>query len=48
VSSRNSGGLAVIDKGLRLDEIVVTDGQTRLTEGSKVQVKGNTSDAATF
>jgi multidrug efflux system membrane fusion protein len=48
VSSRNSGGLAVIDKGLRLDEIVVTDGQTRLIQGSKVQIKGNTSDAATF
>jgi multidrug efflux system membrane fusion protein len=47
-SSRASGGLAVIDKGLNLDEIVVTDGQTRLTKGAKVQIKGNGSEAGPF
>jgi multidrug efflux system membrane fusion protein len=48
VSSRASGGLAVIDKGLDPDEIVVTDGQTRLTRGAKIQIKGNASDAGSF
>jgi multidrug efflux system membrane fusion protein len=48
VSSRTIDGLAVIDKGLQPDEIVVTDGQTRLTRGTKVQVKGNANDVAAF
>ena len=38
-SHRSSNGLAVIDKGLNQDEIVVTDGQTRLNPGVKVQIK---------
>jgi multidrug efflux system membrane fusion protein len=48
VSSRAIGALAVIDKGLNPDEIVVTDGQTRLTKGAKIQIKGNGSEAAPF
>jgi multidrug efflux system membrane fusion protein len=40
VSPRASGGLSVIDKGLEPGELVVIDGQTRLTNGAKVQVKG--------
>jgi multidrug efflux system membrane fusion protein len=31
---------AVIDKGLAPGEVVVTDGQLRLSPGAKVQVKG--------
>jgi multidrug efflux system membrane fusion protein len=41
VTSRSLQGLAVIDKGLGLNEVVVTDGQTRLTRGAKVQIKGS-------
>jgi len=41
VTSRSLQGLAVIDKGLELNEVVVTDGQTRLTRGAKVQIKGS-------
>jgi multidrug efflux system membrane fusion protein len=48
VSSRTISGLAVIDKGLDPDEVVVTDGQTRLTRGSKVQIKSNASEAGPF
>jgi membrane fusion protein, multidrug efflux system len=33
---------AVIDKGLSAGETVVTDGQLRLQQGSKVQIKGET------
>ena len=40
-SSEN--GLSVIAKGLRPGEQVVTDGQSRLTAGSKVQIKTETS-----
>jgi multidrug efflux system membrane fusion protein len=47
VSSRAIGALAVIDKGLHADEIVVTDGQTRLTNGARVQIKGG-GEAAPF
>ena len=43
-SSRTVGGLAVIDKGLRLGETVVTDGQVRLVPGAKVQIKESLSD----
>ena len=40
VSPRANGGFSVIDKGLEPGETVVIDGQTRLTSGAKVQVKG--------
>ncbi len=40
VSPRATGGFSVIEKGLQLGEVVVTDGQTRLTSGAKVQIKG--------
>jgi multidrug efflux system membrane fusion protein len=40
VSPRSSDGFSVIDKGLEPGEVVVTDGQTRLTQGAKVQIKG--------
>jgi multidrug efflux system membrane fusion protein len=41
VSSRSHEGLAAIDSGLSLDEVVVIDGQARLTSKSKVQIKNN-------
>ena len=44
VSSRTVQGEAVIDKGLKLGETVVTDGQVRLIPGAKVQIKNNLSD----
>lgn len=44
VSSRSVEGQAVIDKGLKPGEIVVTDGQVRLVPGAKVQIKNNLSD----
>ena len=37
---RVAGDLTVIEKGLEVGELVVTDGQLRLTAGAKVQVKG--------
>jgi multidrug efflux system membrane fusion protein len=43
-SSRSVEGLAVIDKGLKPGETVVTDGQVRLVPGSKVLIKNNLSD----
>jgi len=43
-SSRTVEGLAVIDKGLKPGETVVTDGQVRLVPGSKVLIKNNLSD----
>jgi multidrug efflux system membrane fusion protein len=39
VSARSLDGQAVIEKGLEVNETVVIDGQTRLTSGSKVQIK---------
>jgi multidrug efflux system membrane fusion protein len=39
VMSRSYEGESVIDKGLELNEMVVIDGQTRLTPGAKVQIK---------
>ncbi|HEU4641988.1 MAG TPA: efflux RND transporter periplasmic adaptor subunit [Gemmatimonadaceae bacterium] len=36
---RTMGDIAVIDKGLQPGEIVVTDGQLRITPGGKVQIK---------
>ena len=41
VSSRSVGGQAVIDKGLKPGETVVTDGQVRLVPGAKIQIKNN-------
>jgi multidrug efflux pump subunit AcrA (membrane-fusion protein) len=35
-----AGDIAVVQKGLTPGEVVVTDGQLRLTTGSKVDVKG--------
>lgn len=43
-STRSIEGLAVVDKGLKPGEIVVTDGQVRLVPGSKVQVKNTLND----
>jgi len=40
-SSRAVAGLAVIDQGVQPGEIVVTDGQTRLTQNTRVQIKNN-------
>jgi membrane fusion protein, multidrug efflux system len=41
VSSRSIGGEAVIDKGLKPGEVIVTDGQARLVPGAKVEIKNN-------
>lgn len=38
--SRDDGHDAVIEKGLQAGETVVTDGQLRLQQGTKVQIKG--------
>jgi membrane fusion protein, multidrug efflux system len=43
-SSRSVEGQAVIDKGLKPGETVVTDGQARLIPGAKVQIKNNLND----
>jgi multidrug efflux system membrane fusion protein len=40
--SRTLGSIAVIEKGLSPGEMVVTDGQIRLTNGTKVQIKSET------
>jgi membrane fusion protein, multidrug efflux system len=44
VSSRTVEGQAVIDKGLKPGETVVTDGQVRLVPGARVQIKNSLSD----
>jgi multidrug efflux system membrane fusion protein len=44
VTSRSVEGQAVIDKGLKPGETVVTDGQVRLVPGAKVQIKNSLSD----
>ena len=41
VSSRAREGSAAIDKGLEVGEVVVVDGQARLTPKSRVQIKNN-------
>jgi multidrug efflux system membrane fusion protein len=41
VSTRNNEGNAAIDSGLELNELVVVDGQARLTSKSKVQITNN-------
>ncbi len=45
-SGHTYGGEAVIDSGLESNEVVVTDGQTRLVPGAKVQVTNNLSDVS--
>jgi membrane fusion protein, multidrug efflux system len=44
VSSRAHEGNAAIDKGLDVGEVVVIDGQARLTPKSRVQIKNNVSE----
>jgi len=44
VSSRAHEGSAAIDKGLEVGEVVVIDGQARLTPKSRVQIKNNVSE----
>lgn len=39
VIGRVAGDITIIDRGLQVGELVVTDGQIRLTNGMKVQVK---------
>jgi len=43
-TSRSVEGQAVIDKGLKPGETVVTDGQVRLAPGANIQIKNNLSD----
>jgi len=43
-SSRSVEGQAVIDKGLKPGETVVTDGQVRLAPGARIQIKNNLND----
>jgi len=43
-SSRTVEGQAVIEKGLKPGETVVTDGQVRLVPGARVQIKNNLND----
>ena len=43
-TSRSVEGQAVIDRGLKPGEIVVTDGQVRLVPGARVQIKNGLSD----
>jgi multidrug efflux system membrane fusion protein len=45
VAGRTVNGETVVQRGLRADEKVVTDGQLRLYSGAKVEI--NTSDSAT-
>lgn len=44
-ANRTIDGLTVVDRGLSPDETVVTDGQTRLGPGAKVQIKGDAQEA---
>lgn len=43
VVNRTIGNDAIIDKGLKAGERVVTDGQLQLVPGAKVEIKGNSS-----
>jgi multidrug efflux system membrane fusion protein len=45
VVGRNLDGQSVIEKGLQAGELVVTDGQVRLTPGTKVEIKGGSVQA---
>ncbi len=47
VAGRTINGETVIQKGLRADEKVVTDGQLRLYPGAKVEIKTSDSSTAT-
>lgn len=47
VVARTYGDEAIIEKGLKPGERVVTDGQLRLVPGAKVQIKENPAAAAT-
>jgi multidrug efflux system membrane fusion protein len=47
VVSRINDGEAVIQKGLSVNEKVVTDGQLRLYPGARVEIKNADSDPAT-
>jgi multidrug efflux system membrane fusion protein len=47
VARRTINGETVIQKGLRADEKVVTDGQLRLYPGAKVEIKTSDSSTAT-
>jgi multidrug efflux system membrane fusion protein len=46
VISRTYGNNAIIEKGLKAGEKVVTDGQLRIVPGAKVQIKANTEPAS--
>jgi multidrug efflux system membrane fusion protein len=39
VTGEAAGGETVIEKGIRADERVVTDGQLRLVPGTRVEIK---------
>ena len=45
IIGRVAGDITIIDRGLQAGELVVTDGQIRLTNGAKVQVKGEGAGA---
>jgi len=47
VAGRTVNGETVVQKGLRADEKVVTDGQLRLYPGAKVEIKNSDSGTAT-
>jgi multidrug efflux system membrane fusion protein len=40
---RTAGDMSIIEKGLTLGQTVVTDGQLRITDGTKVQIQGATN-----
>jgi multidrug efflux pump subunit AcrA (membrane-fusion protein) len=45
IIGRVAGDITIIDRGLQAGDLVVTDGQIRLTNGAKVQVKGEGAGA---
>ncbi len=45
--ARDNGTVAVISRGLEDDEVVVTDGQSRLQQGTRVVVSDASRQAAT-
>ena len=46
VIGRVAGDLTVIDRGIAPGDLVVTDGQLRLTSGAHVQIKGAPNENA--
>jgi len=40
---RTAGDMSIIEKGLSVGQTVVTDGQLRITDGTKVQIQGSTN-----